>query len=142
MSITTPTDIEIEKMVTHYIQHGCQTKAWRHTYPNSKCKNSTAHVRSSEMANSVSFKEAVRNLRSQLIEQSQNKTNRSLEAYLNKLDAAYDMAMENKQSGGAVAALRQAAVMLGHDGKDADKDVPRYDSGVRRKPKLKVVDQS
>ncbi len=140
MSITTPTDIEFNTMVTHYIKHGCYTKAWQHTYPMSKDK--TPQARASKMANTATFKQRTLDLRTELVEGPRVDNKRSLEAYLDKLDAAYDMAMENKQSGGAVAALRQAAVMLGHDGKDADKDVPRYDSGVRRKPKLKVVDQS
>lgn len=130
MTQTTPTVIEFTTMAKHYIQHGSYVKAWRHTYPHSKAKESTAHVRASEMANTVTFKEATLNMRASVIESNATNNKRSLEAYLDKLDAAYDMAMKEKQAGGAVAALRQAAHMLGHDGKDVDKDYPVYDVAI------------
>ncbi len=129
-------------MATHYIKSGSYSKAWRLTYPHSKAKPETVHKRACEMAKTGGFEEATRNLRNELIETEYKGNKRSLEAYLDKLDDAYDLGMQSKQVGSAVAAVRQAMMGLGHDGKDADKDVPRYDSGVRRKPKLKVVDQS
>lgn len=49
MSQTNPTNAEIDKYASHYVLNGCQSSAWRKTFPKSKAKPEVVNEKASKL---------------------------------------------------------------------------------------------
>ena len=71
MSQSNPTDFQANAYAENYVLHGDQSKAWRATFPESKCKPESIHARASKFNSIVKVQLRIGEINSRLAKQSE-----------------------------------------------------------------------
>lgn len=71
MSQSKPTDIQTNTYAENYVLYGDQSRAWRVTFSDSKCKPESIHARASKMHGISKVQLRIKELRSKLLKQTE-----------------------------------------------------------------------
>ncbi len=71
MSQSNPTDIQVNNYAENYVLYGDQSRAWRVTFTESRCKPETVHYKASLFHKIEKVKKRITELRSKLIKQTE-----------------------------------------------------------------------
>lgn len=120
MSQTKPTEAEVRTYAMHYILHGDQTAAWRHTYPNSRSKPEGVWRNASLMHARPEVKEAIAKCQAQNNQALEDQFNIDAGKIREMLVSAAQIGLEFDEKGrpislqGTVSALAEINKMNGN----------------------------
>lgn len=96
MSQSNPTTIQINKYAENYVLYGDQSRAWRVTFTESKCKPETVHYKASLLHMQEKVQKRILEIRSKLVKQTEEEFNITVSDLKKMLVAAAQGGLKKK----------------------------------------------
>ena len=112
MSQSNPTDFQTNAYAENYVLYGDKSKAWRVTFPDSKCKPESVHVKASKLHNVVKIQSRIAEINAKLAKQSEEEFGVTVSDIKKMLIQAVNGGLETKTDAQGNAIMHNASASV------------------------------